>query len=159
MDRLSVVMVRCSLIWLLGGVVIGSLMLVDRGIPGNWRLWMSPSHGHMLFVGWLVQFALGIAYWLMPRKRSTERPLGYREGPAIVGVVALNVGLALRVVAEPLERTGHGNALTLALLGGSSALQVAAIALFVGQLWPRIYGRGKLGRTTPSASADKARAG
>lgn len=150
MDRLSIVMVRSSLIWLLAGVVIGGLMLVDRGIPGDWRLWMAPSHGHMLFVGWLVQFALGIAYWLMPRKRSTERPLGYRETPALAGVVALNVGLVLRAVAEPLERTGHGNALTLALLAGSSALQVAAIALFAGQLWPRIYGRGKIGRNTPS---------
>lgn len=150
MDRLSIVMVRSSLIWLLAGVVIGSLMLVDRAIPGDWRLWMAPSHGHMLFVGWLVQFALGIAYWLMPRKRSPERPLGYHEGLAIGGSVALNVGLTLRVIAEPLERTGHENVLTLALLGGSSVLQLAAIAVFVGQLWPRIYGRSKLGRSTAS---------
>ncbi len=150
MDRLSIVMVRSSLIWLLAGVVIGSLMLVDRAIPGDWRLWMAPSHGHMLFVGWLVQFALGIAYWLMPRKRSPKRPLGYHEGLAISGNVALNVGLALRVIAEPLERTGHENVLTLALLGGSSVLQLAAIAVFVGQLWPRIYGRSKLGRSTAS---------
>lgn len=159
MDRLSIVMVRCSLIWLLAGVVIGALMLVDRGIPGDWRLWMAPSHGHMLFVGWLVQFALGVAYWLMPRKRSTERPLGYRERWALLAAWALNVGLALRVLAEPLERTGHGNALTLALLGGSAALQVTAIAHFVGQLWPRIHGRGKIGRNTPSSPGDKARAG
>ncbi|MDQ3541313.1 MAG: cbb3-type cytochrome c oxidase subunit I [Chloroflexota bacterium] len=150
MDRLSIVMVRSSLIWLLAGVVIGSLMLVDRAIPGDWRLWMAPSHGHMLFVGWLVQFALGIAYWLMPRKRSPERPLGYHEGLAISGSVALNVGLALRVIAEPLERTGHGDPATLALLIGSAALQFAAIAVFVGQLWPRIYGRSKLGRSTAS---------
>lgn len=157
MDRLSIVMVRCSLIWLLAGVVIGGLMLIDRGIPGDWRLWMAPSHGHMLFVGWLVQFALGIAYWLMPRKRSAEHPLGYRERPALAAVIALNIGLMMRVTGEPLERTGDENALTLALLGGSSVLQVTAIALFIGQLWPRIYGRSKLGRTTPSGPAEKAR--
>ena len=52
------------------GFVIGGLMLVDRAIPGDWRAWMSPSHGHMLFVGWFLQFALGIAYWLLPRKRQ-----------------------------------------------------------------------------------------
>lgn len=148
MDRLSIVMVRCSLIWLVAGVAIGSLMLVDRGVPGDWRAWMSPSHGHMLFVGWLIQFALGIAYWLMPRKRTSDRPLGYHEGLAIAGAVMLNAGLAMRIVAEPLERTGHANAWTLALLAGSSALQLGAIALFAGQLWPRIYGRNKLGRST-----------
>lgn len=148
MDRLSIVMVRCSLMWLLAGIAIGSLMLVDRGIPGDWRLWMSPSHAHMLFVGWLVQLALGVAYWLMPRKRTPERPLGYHEGLAISGSVALNVGLALRVIAAPVERTGRGDPVTLVLLTGSAALQTLAIVLFVSQLWPRIYGRSKLGRNT-----------
>lgn len=146
MDQLSIVMVRSSLLWLLAGVAIGSLMLVDRAIPGDWRLWMAPSHAHMLFVGWLVQFALGIAYWLMPRKRTPERPLGYREGLAISGAVALNVGLALRVIAEPLERIGKGDPVTLALLAGSATSQSLAIVLFVAQLWPRIYGHTKLGR-------------
>jgi hypothetical protein len=144
-------MVRCSLVWLLAGVVIGSLMLVDRGLPGDWRLWMAPSHGHMLFVGWLVQFALGVAYWLLPRRRSPQRPLGYREAPAIVGAALLNTGLALRVIAEPLERTGRESGLTLALLTGSSVFQTAAIALFIGQWWPRIYGRGRLGRNAPAS--------
>ena len=146
MDRLTIVMVRCSLGWLLVGVVIGGLMLVDRGIPGQWRQWLQPSHGHILFVGWMLQFALGIAYWLVPRKRSDTRPLGYRETPALVGAVALNVGIALRVVAEPLERTGHASDVTLDLLGASSVLQVAAVVIFVAQLWPRIYGRAKLGQ-------------
>ena len=50
MDRLSVLMVKSSLCWLLAGFVIGGLMLIDRAIPGDWRLWMMPSHGHMLFV-------------------------------------------------------------------------------------------------------------
>ena len=146
MDRLTIVMVRCSLGWLLAGVVLGGLMLVDRGIPGQWRLWFQPSHGHMLFVGWLVQFAIGIAYWLMPRKRSEALPIGYREAPALIGALALNAGLTLRVIAEPLERTGHASDATLALLGASAALQIAAVVIFVAQLWPRIYGRGKLGR-------------
>ena len=151
MDRLTIVMVRCSLGWLLAGVTIGGLMLVDRGLPGQWRLWMQPSHGHMLFVGWLLQFAVGIAYWLLPRKRAESLPLGYREGRALAAALALNLGLVLRVVAEPLERTGHASDATLAVLGASSLLQVGAVVVFVAQLWPRIYGRGKLGR--PAAGA------
>lgn len=138
MDRLTAVMVRLSLGWLLSGFVIGALMLVDRAVPGAWRAWLAPSHGHMLFVGWFLQFALGIAYWLLPRKRSPDRPLGYDERISWIGVGALNVGLALRMLGEPLERMGHGSLVTLAALFGSAALQLAAVLVFVMQIWPRM---------------------
>ena len=154
MDRLSIIMVKTALLWLVAGVVFGGLMLVDRGIPGNWRLWMMPTHGHMLFVGWLVQFALGIGYWLLPRKRSPELPIGYRETPALVAAALLNLGLALRVIGEPMERTGHAGPLSFSMLSGSSLFQVAAVVIFVFQLWPRIYGKGKMGKP-PSAPARK----
>jgi hypothetical protein len=151
MDRLSIIMVRGALVWLMLGIVIGGLMLVDRAIPGDWRLWMTPSHGHILFVGWFLQFALGIAYWLLPRKRSSELPLGYRERVGLAGAVALNAGLACRVLGEPFERTGHASNLTLALLAVASILQVVAVGLFIAQLWPRIYGRGKMGKPAPGS--------
>jgi hypothetical protein len=138
MDPLSSVMLRASLTWLLAGFVIGAAMLTDRALPGEWRLWLAPSHAHMLFVGWFLQFAVGVAYWLLPRRRSAERPLGYREGAAFVAVVALNLGLVLRIIAEPAERTGHESALTLLLFIASALLQVAAALTFVIQLWPRI---------------------
>src|SRR6478672_2288717 len=109
-------MVRLALLWMLAGFLIGGAMLVDRDLPGQWRLWMAPTHGHMLFVGWFLQFALGIAYWLLPRKRSPERPQGYDLRVAQFAVVALNAGLLCRVLAEPLQRTGHDSAVDQALL-------------------------------------------
>jgi hypothetical protein len=138
MDRLSSWMVRSALIWLVAGVLLGVLMVLDPRIPGQFRLWFQPSHTHMLFVGWFVQFALGIAYWLMPRKRSPGRPLGYHEQSAIAAMIALNTGLALRVIFEPLERAGHASDATFALLGLAAVLQASAIALFAGQLWTRV---------------------
>lgn len=138
MDRLTAVMVRISLGWLLSGFVIGGVMLVDRVVPGAWRAWMAPSHGHMLFVGWFLQFALGIAFWLLPRKRSPDQPLGYNERLAWLGVGALNTGLLLRICSEPLERVRQGNAVTIAMLFASAILQIAAATIFVVQLWPRI---------------------
>lgn len=146
MDRLSVWMVKSSLCWLLAGFAIGGLMLIDRAIPGNWRLWMLPSHGHMLFVGWFVQFALGIAYWLLPRKRSPGLPLGYNERIGIIAAISLNLGLAFRVVCEPFERTGHASNLTLTGLTISAVLQVLAGVLFVSQVWPRIIVKERLGK-------------
>lgn len=141
MDPLSSIMVRLSLLWLLAGFIIGGLMLVDRDIPGDWRLWAQPTHGHMLFVGWFLQFALGVAYWLLPRKRSPERPVGYNLRAAQIAVAALNIGLLCRAIAEPFERSGHAGNGTRALLTLSALLQVGAAALFVTQIWPRVAAR------------------
>ena len=144
-------MLRTSLIWLLAGVGIGAAMLVDRALPGQWRAWLAPSHAHMLFVGWFLQFALGVAYWLLPRRRSPERPLGYHERAASLAVVALNLGLLLRVAAEPLERAGLVSDATLAALGVSAFLQLGAVLVFVAQLWPRLGARPARGHRNASA--------
>ncbi len=137
MDRLTAVMVRLSLGWLLAGFTVGGVMLVDRIVPGDWRAWLAPSHGHMLFVGWFFQFVIGIAFWLLPRKRSPERPLGYHEQFSSLAVVMLNVGLLLRVAGEPLERTGEGDLVTITALSASATLQLLAALIFIAQLWPR----------------------
>ena len=68
-----------AVVWLMIGFVIGGLMLTDRKVPGDWRLWLSPGHGHMLFVGWFLQFAMGLSYWLLPRKRTPISPSDMRS--------------------------------------------------------------------------------
>ena len=134
-------MLRLALVWLMIGFVIGGLMLTDRNVPGEWRLWLSPGHGHMLFVGWFLQFVVGVAYWLLPRKRSPEQPIGYAERPAYVAVAALNAGLVLRVGGEAAERSGLANDLTFIVLAIAAVLQIGAAAIFVTQLWPRVAAR------------------
>ena len=141
MDRLSAVMARCSFAWLLAGFLAGALMLTDETLAGEWRRWLLPSHGHALFVGWFVQFVFGVAYWLLPRKRSPERPVGYRTRPAYAAVAALNLGLLLRVIAEPAERAGHGGSWTEPVFAVSALLQVGAAAVFVAQVWGRVAPR------------------
>jgi hypothetical protein len=136
-------MLRAPFIWLLAGAVVGAAMMVDDALPGNWRVWMAPTHGHMLFVGWFVQFAIGVAYWLLPRRRSPALPVGYDERLALGAVVLLNAGLLLRVAAEPAQRSGHVGDWITALLGCSGALQVIAFAIFVVQLWPRVAPRAR----------------
>src|SRR5215208_3773900 len=151
MDRLSAVMARASFIWLLAGAVAGATMMIDEALPGAWRAWLGPTHGHALFVGWFVQFAVGIAYWLLPRKRSPERPLGYDERLALLAVTMLNAGLLLRVAAEPAQRSGHDGGWITPVLGASGALQAAAFAIFVVQLWSRAAPRGaRPAFTTPA---------
>lgn len=141
MDRLSSLMARAAFVWLLAGAVAGSAMMVDGWLPGAWRVWLGPTHGHALFVGWFVQFALGIGYWLLPRKRSPNRPLGYDERAALAAVALLNLGLLLRVTGEPAQRAGHAGAWVTPVLAASALSQVTAFAIFVVQLWPRVAAR------------------
>lgn len=149
MDRVSIFLVRAALVWLVLGFIIGALMLSDALAPGDWRVWFAPSHGHMLFVGWFLQFAIGVGYWLLPRKRSPERPEGYNVTGAFVAFALLNAGLLLRVIVEPLERSGRGNDLIDVAMVISSLLQLAAIIIIASQIWVRILPRKK--RAAPRA--------
>lgn len=152
MDPVSVRLVRASLLWLVLGFTLGALMLSDALVPGNWRLWFAPTHGHILFVGWFLQFAVGVAYWLLPRKRTPERPLGYHERGAYLAFALLNSGLLLRVIAEPPGRAGNGGDLVDVTLAVSAVLQLAAIVIIASQIWPRIVPR----RQTRVATGDDA---
>lgn len=157
MDRVSVVYTRAALVWLVSGVALGALMLSDDLVPGDWRRWFSPTHGHMLFVGWFLQFAIGVAYWLLPRRRNTDLPYGYNERAAMAGLVLLNLGLGVRVVAEPLGRGGYDGTPQDLALALSSILQLAAVMIIAAQIWKRLIPRpaklvrdGKpVGRETP----------
>ena len=161
MDRLSSWMVRISLCWLLAGFVVGAMMMADARLDGAWRVWMGPTHGHMLFVGWFLQFTLGIAFWLLPRTRSAERPLGYRESVAFAAVVMLDVGLLLRLAAEPAQRAGHHGNWIDALLIASGLLQLTAAVVFVVELWPRLAARQRRipSRNTSATTAEHAKNG
>lgn len=141
-------MLRTALIWLLAGFALGGAMLTDRHLPGAWRRWLQPGHGHMLFVGWFLQFAIGVAYWLLPRKRTETQPLGYHERTAYIAVALLNSGLALRIAAEARERSGHANDVTFTLLATSAVIQLCAATIFAIQLWPRVSPRPIRGQST-----------
>jgi hypothetical protein len=140
MDRFSVWMVRTSLVYLVVGVGLGGVLLANLGLATSLLLPpLGTVHAHVLFVGWLLQFALGIAYWLLPRRRSALQPLAYSERIAFAGYALLNVGLVLRVLVEPLVALAETPLRPLLLL--SAVLQVAAGMIFAAQLWNRARGR------------------
>jgi hypothetical protein len=155
MDRVSIIFTRAGLLWLVAGVILGALMLSDNIVPGDWKLWFAPTHGHMLFVGWFLQFAIGIGYWLLPRKRTPEKPLGYDERLGMLAIVLLNAGLLLRVIAEPAGRMGYTGWLDDYTLAASSLIQLAAILIIARQIWIRLTGRPPR-RTEPGASRPEA---
>jgi len=125
--------VRTSLVCLFLASALGTLQfgwgaLFESAPPP----WLRLLHLHLATVGWLINMVFGVALWMFPMPKGATREFRprYPRGAAIACYLALNLGLALRIVAEPLERPAIGLA--------SGLLQTAGIAIGVAILWPRI---------------------
>jgi hypothetical protein len=117
-------------------VKLALLYFVAALAGGVWQaaggpLWLTPITIHLLVVGWVTGMIFGVAYWMFP-KFSTEQPRG-ANSLAVASFVLLNVGLVLRVVAEPMD-IGW-------LLVTSAVLQWLGAVAFVANTWPRVKGR------------------
>ena len=129
MPRQSVYFVRAALLYLGIGMVMGALMLANKGIPFApvvWRL-LSP-HVEIVLIGWTAQLVMGVALWILPRIPQPHKYGNTRYG--WVAFALLNVGLILICLGQ-----WFGSA-WLALLGRGA--EISAIILFVLQVFPRI---------------------
>jgi cbb3-type cytochrome oxidase subunit 1 len=98
----------------------------------------APAHVHLLVVGWLTQLIFGVAYWLFPRF-SKERPYG-NVRLAAATYALLNVGLIVRLAAEPAVGWGGGPGWRAALVAAATLQGLGAIT-FAAYLWPRVRTR------------------
>jgi hypothetical protein len=105
---------------------------------GGGPLWLTPVMIHLLVVGWVTGMILGVAYWMFP-KYSADEPRGL-DVLAIASFALLNLGLVVRVVAEPLQVV-HPSAASGWLLVLSAILQWLGAVAFVLNTWPRVKGR------------------
>jgi hypothetical protein len=95
-----------------------------------------PTYLHLLVVGWLTQLIFGVALWLFP-KHPGGKPRGGDE-LAWGSFLLLNLGLLLRLIAEPRAALGRDAAI---LLLASSLAQLLAGWAFVVNIWPRVRER------------------
>lgn len=133
--------IRTALLNLLAASLAGAAVLAAPalGAPALAGALRAPFY-HLLMVGWATQLIGGVALWMFP-VLSRERPRGdERLGWAAYG--ALNLGLALRVAAEPAQAAGAAAWAGPALVA-SALLQTAAVWLLVALLWPRVRGRAR----------------
>ena len=144
MPKLTVWFVRTALGYLAIGILIGSLLLANRGIPfGLPAARLLPLHIEFLLIGWTVQLALGIAFWILPRFRvGPERG---RESFVWVSYGLLNVGVMI-AAAGPLM----GLPDLMPLLGHTA--QGIAAGAFALHAWPRVKGFGAGQTTSPDGS-------
>ncbi len=157
MPRLSQWMIRSSLLWLLLGSTVGGLLLMNKAVPfstwsacdpqtctgwaallrwlAGWLWAWRSSHVHTMLVGWMLQLAYGVAFWILPRLDAR----GSRGNEALAWGCywALNLGALLAVLEPPLQSWLPGwLAATLLVLGGG--LYIVANAAFVAHAWPRV---------------------
>jgi nitric oxide reductase large subunit len=132
--------VKTSLLWLCGAFVLGAGMLAFKALGIAVPFYLSIVHAHMAFVGWLVNLVIGIALWFLPvnRQKFPENRGRYPVSAVRLTYAMLNLGLALRLIFEPILDTRGPGALASGALLASAALQVAAIGLFAAIAWQRV---------------------
>ncbi len=130
MTRLSVWTVRAALLYLGAGVLIGAVMLFEKGIPLHLAsLRLLPAHIEFVLLGWTLQLAMGIAFWVLPRFSREPRYGNQRWGWlafALLNIGVLSVGVGQWLSAPPLF-----------VLTGRVVELLAAIC-FALHAWPRV---------------------
>jgi hypothetical protein len=130
MPTLSVWFVRTALAYLAVGFLAGAILLINRGVPlGAPVARLLSLHIEFLLIGWMVQLALGVAFWILPRFRTG--PERGREGPAWFSYAVLNLGVVTAGIGPLMGFT------SMAPLLGHTAQGIAAGA-FALHAWPRV---------------------
>ena len=130
MPKLSVWFVRTALVYLALGFALGAVLLaapaLQLGMPAARLL---PVHIEFLLSGWMIQLALGVAFWILPRFRvGPERG---RENLAWLSYALLNLGVVIAAA-------GAAVGLTAVLPSIGHAVQAVAAGAFALHAWPRI---------------------
>jgi hypothetical protein len=129
MPKISIWMIRLSLIWLLISALAGSLILIHKAAVLHHSIWiLLPVHFELAIWGWLVQFVMGTAYWMFPKKLEEER-----RGPVLpawIMVCLFNTGLFF-IVTSALSPNIPATITGRALIAGS-------IIIFAGLIWQRV---------------------
>src|SRR5438067_1536503 len=113
MPTVARLFVKASLVWMVLGVTLGGWLLLWPWVSGQAVAYpWSIVHAHILFVGFLMNMVMGVAYWMFPRPRLVPR----REELSAAALILMNLGLALRVIGEPWAALGHGGVFAVVLL-------------------------------------------
>ncbi len=154
MPTTSRVFFKTAFAYLILGAILGMLFLIHRWLPlGDKLLTLRASHIPFLLIGWLTQFIMGGAWWLLPPLPS--RPLPDDTRPERRGqhqrgseplfwttFVLLNIGIWLQALFAPLYSWTHQE--TFRILDSlSGPFLVAAVLTFVLNVWARVRALGK----------------
>ena len=134
MPKLSVWMTRASLIHMAVGFLFGALILAQKGVPFDGRVWtLLNAHTEVLVFGWTMQLVMGVAFFVLPRFSDRD----HRHGNVTLGwwsFVLINGGVITVVLAQPMRVAG--------LAFGGRLLILLGVVAFVALIWPRVKPSG-----------------
>ncbi|SMO54664.1 hypothetical protein [Gracilimonas mengyeensis] len=133
MPLISRWMIRLSLVYLLLGLTAGSLMLINKAWMVHPLLWAAlPAHIEWMIFGWIIQFTLGTAYWILPRfldsKSRGNEPMAWTM------LLSLNLGIWF-IIADGFSLIPYAG------LSGR-VLETLGVVLFALLHWKRIVTYG-----------------
>jgi hypothetical protein len=121
--------IKASLVSLVLGLAAGIWQQVASAAG------MFPVYLHLLTFGWLTQLIFGVALWMFP-VYSKEQPRG-PEWLTWSIFAALNLGLLLRVIFEPLQSLSPTALGTWALVAAAILQWLSGVG-FAAAVWTRI---------------------
>lgn len=132
MPKLTRWFLKAALVYLILALCSGILFVLPNrtAIAG-----LFPVYIHMLVFGWLTQLVFGVAWWMFPKYSSSN--LRGHEWLGWTTFIALNLGLILRMIFEPLQ-----NIASFPMVGWmlviAAILQWLSGVAFVANTWPRV---------------------
>jgi hypothetical protein len=133
MPRPAVWFIRLSLVYLALGFTFGALILANKGVafsPNPSAI--LPAHIEILLMGWLVQLALGVAYWILPRF-TRGLPRGNKVMAWLV-LIGLNAGIILAAIGGVVINAG--------LVVPGRILEAVCVMAFLLVAWRRVRPSG-----------------
>lgn len=128
MPRLSCWFIRAALLYLLLGFTIGGLLLAQKGVALQPLIWRAlQAHAEFLLLGWVLQMALGVGYWVLPRTEGRRQ----RGAWAWASLVLLNGGIWMVALPSTL-----GFSPWTALLGRT--LELGGVVSYLVHVLPRV---------------------
>lgn len=136
MPKISRWFIKTGIIYFL----IGILLSIVTELPGiGAGSLLLPVYWHMIVIGWLTQIIMGVSIWMFPRKDRSKKK---RESAfSWTSYWLLNSGLLLRFLTEPFLPLFQQSAFLNVALILSSLLQIAGIASYIIEIWPRLQAR------------------
>ena len=130
MPAQSIWMIRSALLYLILSVSLGTIILIQKVINLHPFIWaLLSSHYEMAIWGWIVQLAMGTAYWMFPKKLNDPR-----RGPEWAGWLVFgyfNTGLILLVISTLFQSVTYAAAFGRGLI-------LISIVIFAILMWQRI---------------------
>lgn len=130
MPKLSIYFIRAALLHLGVGFSIAALLLANKGIPFSAEIWrLIEPHVQILIFGWMLQLAMGVAFYALPRFSNIEARYG-NERLGWCSFALLNGCILLTIVGAWFSHE-------LLSLAGRLGLLIA-VSVFLTLIWSRV---------------------